>query len=336
MLLASSLFAIEQPVIPLRQGELLSNEEYAVNGNFQQGSAENTIESTPAGWVLERSTGETKGNWQTPNTTVLQKYIYVRRGITSISQTDMRIVEAKPPLHDDKHDGYSLAPFPWSIWGEINTPSSALPIAVRQGEASQTLPVSFDLSVNGGLILQCDAWAPDHRNILADLATTQPAIYLTIDLICDDKSITDSAQIRVPITLPYEKWQRATVRLDWTNGHGANRIWLEWRVFDDRGNLIYPDYKAAKNHNSLLKEGEPKNYDLPIRKDQMPFGSSIAIRRDSPVYKLLQANNFKVFPKIIVGSWFATESSYGSYFGSGEVYIDNVSLRQIRNHNAQR
>jgi hypothetical protein len=320
----------------LKPGELLSDFEYVGNGDFHEGEKENTPWSTPKDWLLERSTGETKGYWETPGTTVLPYYLYLRRGVTRISQTDMRMVEAKPPLRDATYDGYSICPFPWTIWDQMHTPNLAPPIAVREGCASQVVNTPFSLKHSGAVLLRGQMWAPSPLPWISDLAPLRPAGFATIDLIIGDQSICAPIQEKIPIPLPTEKWTNFSVRLDWRTGEMENRIWLEWRFYDMAGHLLIPSNDGGKNSTIKSDEHGLVRYNIKEEPDQTPWTVCMVITKNSPLYQMLLNRDMMVQPRVVIGSWFAPESTCHFYQGTGETYFDHISLKEIRNEDTRR
>jgi hypothetical protein len=51
---------------------------------------------------------------------------------------------------------------------------------------------------------------------------------------------------------------------------------------------------------------------------------------------MLLNRDMMVQPRVVIGSWFAPESTCHFYQGTGETYFDHISLKEIRNEDTRR
>ena len=300
------------------------------NGDFKAGQQSGSHLGRATAWINEITSGDSTGYWQTPQgpTEKNTRFLFVNRGYRNWGRNEVRLIPAKPPLPTPAYDGYSLQLFPYLEDQPESLTITYPAIGVRQGEASHVV-APMPIEKAGAMLLQVRGWVPDHTADIPEGKPQRPSIYASIDLMAGQTSVGANTEIRIPVDLgAFEEWSTITVRLDWYTTLDA--IWFEWRVWDPAGNLVTPTAASARTRCTRDTNKGVEAYPYKSRRNGIPWSACAVLEKSGAKYKALSDVQMTVQPRIVLGSWVSVESTYPYYPLSGEAYIDNVSLKNIR------
>ena len=312
-------------------GETLSINPLNRNGRMQQGNNAGGTDGRPTGWIMEITSGETTGYWQTPTgpNEKTVTFLYVNRGYQNWSKNDVRIVPAKPPKPEPNWTGHCIQLFPWFNELKEETTVTTPAIGVRQGEASYTCESDIKMTAQGAILIRAEAWVPDHRIDLGEKERPQrPSVYLTADLLAGNTTIGEGAEIRIPVDLnEFEQWKPIRVRLSWRQTN--QKLFVEWRVFGPDGKLILPSEASASTRFAHATQNGVESYSFNGREGEQPWSAVMVIDNKTPKAQAITEVKNKLRVKAIAGSWMAANSTNPYFPMCGEAYIRNLEVREV-------